>query len=167
MNQSTGWLVVMTKLKMEAEAKEHLVRQGFDVYLPMWVDLKRRQGAWQKLELPMFPRYLFVRRTCLEQSLSPIRSTRGVHQLVRFGAEPALASEAIISEIRQIEHSRNQGGQNMTPFNKGDWVQVLEGPFRGVSAEVLSCDQQRVILLLQVLGNTQQLAFEASACQAS
>ena len=56
-------------------------------------------------------------------------------------------------------------GQDLTPFKKGDQVQVMDGPFKGVSAEVFSCGQQRVILLLQVLGKTQQLEFEASVCR--
>jgi transcriptional antiterminator RfaH len=165
MNQSLGWLVVMTKPKMEAEAKEHLIRQGFEAYLPLWVELKRRQGTWQEVQSPMFPRYLFVRPSYPEQSLAPIRSTRGVSQLVRFGMEPAWAGDDLISEIRQLERSRNEMRQGLTPFKKGDQVQVMDGPFKGVSAEVFSCGQQRVILLLQVLGKTQQLEFEARVCR--
>ena len=166
MNQSLGWLVVMTKPKMEVAAKEHLIRQGFEVYLPFWFELKRRQGAWRKVQSPMFPRYLFVRTGYAEQSLAPIRSTWGVSQLVRFGIEPAWAGEDLIHQIRQLEHSRNRIGQDLTPFKKGDQVHVLDGPFKGVSAEVLSCDQQRVILLLQVLGTTQQIELSTNICQA-
>ncbi len=165
MSQSCRWLVVMTKPKMEEEAKEQLIRQGFEVYLPLWVELRQRQGTWQKVRSPMFSRYLFVRPSYQEQSLASIRSTRGVSQLVRFGTEPAWAGDGLISEIRQLEQSRNEVGQGLTPFKRGDQVQVMDGPFKGVSFEVFSCDRQRVILLLQVLGKTQQLEFEASACR--
>lgn len=155
----------MTKPKMEAAAKDHLKRQGFEVYLPLWIELKRRLGTWQKVQSPMFPRYLFVRPSHSDQSLAPIRSTWGVSQLVRFGMEPAWAEAGLIHEIRQLEISRNGVDQDLTPFRKGDVVQVLDGPFKGVSAEVFSCDQQRVILLLQVLGRTQQLELKANVCQ--
>ncbi len=165
MAKSNNWLVVMTKPKMEAKAKEQLVYQGFDAYLPLWVELRRRQGTWQKVQLPMFPRYLFVRPSYIDQSLAPIRSTRGVSQLVRFGIEPAWASEDLINGVRQLERSRNETSQGLTAFKKGDDVRVTHGPFKGVSAKVLSCDQQRVILLLQMLGNTQELEFEVNACQ--
>lgn len=150
---------------METVAKEHLMRQGFEVYLPLWIELKRRQGAWETLHSPMFPRYLFVRPRYAEQSLAPIRSTWGVSQLVRFGMEPAWAGEDLIQEIRQLERSRGGMSQGLTPFKKGDQVQILDGPFKGVSAEVFSCDQQRVILLLQVLGKAQRLEFKANICQ--
>jgi transcriptional antiterminator RfaH len=165
MKQSIGWLVVMTKPKMETAAQEHLMRQGFEVYLPLWTELKRQRGVWQTIQAPMFPRYMFVRPGHAEQSLAPIRSTWGVSQLVRFGAEPAWAGEGLIHEIRQVERSQDRLRQGLTPFKKGDQVLVMHGPFKGVSAEVLSCDQQRVILLLQVLGRTQHIAFKANACQ--
>lgn len=166
MNKSLGWLVVMTKPKMEVVAKQHLMRQGFEVYLPLWFELKRRQGTWKNVHSPMFLRYLFVRPSYSEQSLAPIRSTWGVSQLVRFGTEPAWAGENLILEIRQLERSRMRMGHDLTPFKEGEQVQVMDGPFKGVSAEVFSCDQQRVILLLQVLGKTQQLEFSAHLCQA-
>ncbi len=165
MSQFCRWLVVMTKPKMEAEAKEHLIRQGFEVYLPLWVELKRLQVGWQKVQSPMFPRYLFVCPSHPEQSVAPIRSTRGISQLVRFGMEPAWADDELIKDIRQLEQSRSVAGQGLAPFNKGDQIQIMDGAFKGVSAEVLSCDLERVILLLQVLGKTQQLEFKASVCR--
>ncbi len=164
--RESGWLVIMTKPRMENEAKEHLIRQVFEVYLPLWVDLKRRPGGWQKVQSAMFPRYLFVRPTCSEQSISPILSTRGVSQMVRFGMMPAWASDGLIEEIRALEAFLQSQNSELEPFKKGDRVMVLDGPFKGVDAEVFACDQQRVILLLQVLGKTQQLEFEAGLCQA-
>ena len=167
MSDLTRWLAVMTKPKMEAEAEVHLNRQNFEVYLPLWVDLKLRQGSWQKITGPMFPRYLFVRPTHNEQSISPIRSTRGVTQLVRFGVEPAWANDALIQDIRALENSRTQDGEKLKPFKKGDQVNILEGPFKGISAEVFSSDEKRVIVLLKVLGQMQKLKFETNKlCQA-
>lgn len=166
MDRSRGWLLAMTKPKMEAHARDHLLRQEFEVYLPVWVDLKKQRGVWQRMEVPMFPRYLFVRPTSSEQSIAPIRSTHGVSQLVRFGTEPAMASQELIAEIRGLETARLGVGQSLTPFKKGQRVKVTRGPFYGVSAEVLSCDQERVILLLQILGKAQRLAFDSSLCRA-
>jgi transcriptional antiterminator RfaH len=165
MNEKNGWLVVMTKPKMEIEAKAHLVRQGFEVYLPLWIDLRRRAGGWQRVQSAMFPRYLFVRLGYAEQSVTPIRSTRGVSQLVHFGMEPAWANEAMIDDIRTLEATRSNSNNQLKSFKKGDHVLIMEGPFQGVSAEVFSSDQQRVILLLQVLGKNQMVEFEARFCQ--
>lgn len=168
MSDLTKWLAVMTKPKMETEAEAHLTRQNFEVYLPLWVDVKMRQRRWQKITGPMFPRYLFVRRTHAEQSIAPIRSTRGVTQLVRFGIEPAWADDALIQDIRTLENVRTEDGETLTPFKKGDKVNILEGPFKGISAEVLAHDEKRVIVLLKVLGQMQKLPFEVnSLCPAA
>jgi transcriptional antiterminator RfaH len=164
MSELQGWLVVMTKPKMEIEAKEHLVRQGYEVYLPLWVDLRRQPGGWQKVQTAMFPRYLFTRTSYGEQSVSPIRSTRGVSRLVRFGMKLARVSGDLIEEIRVLEAVRNDSGNELKPFKNGDQVLVMDGPFKGVTAEVLSSDQQRVILLLQVLGKIHQLEFGVGLC---
>ena len=161
----SDWLVVMTKPRMEAGAKVHLERQGFEVYLPTWIDLRRRSDGWQKVQTAMFPRYLFAKTVSAEQSISPIRSTRGVSQLVRFGTEPARASDVLIREIRRLEVVRNARVDQLKPFKPGDEVFITAGPFKDVPAEVLSSDQQRVILLMEVLGKTQQLEFEAGICQ--
>lgn len=161
----THWLVVMTKPRTETEAKIHLEEQGFLVYLPIWVDLKLRSNVWQKVQSVMFPRYLFVKTARQDQSISPIRSTPGVSQLVRFGTELARARNSLIRDIKNIEDARYSGREQLKPFKSGDKVKILSGPFKDVSADVLLSDQERVILLLKVLGKTQSLEFEAGVCQ--
>jgi len=162
---NSDWLVIMTKPRMENEAKEHLARQGIDVYLPLWTELKCRSNVWEKIRSPMFSRYLFARPTYAEQSLSPIRSTRGVSRLVHFGSKPAWASEKLVNEIRKFEALQQDQENQLKPFKKGDQVIILDGPFKGISAEVFSSSQQRVILLLQIMGNSQQLQFKSEVCQ--
>ena len=161
----SSWLVVMTKPRMEVEAKEHLISQGIQIYLPLWKELKRCSGDWKTVISPMFPRYLFARQSYEEQSLSSVRSTRGVSRLVHFGKNPALASDKLISDIRKFETSQLNQKDELNPFKKGDRVIVLDGPFKGVSAKVFTSDQERVILMFQVLGNTQKIEFETQVCQ--
>ncbi|MET0105819.1 MAG: transcription termination/antitermination NusG family protein [Sedimenticola sp.] len=165
MDRSRNWLVAMTKPKMENNARDHLVQQGFEVYLPLWVDSERRRNTWCHVEMPMFPRYLFVRPLYPEQSIAPIRSTRGISQLVRFGIKPAMAGEQLIIDIQKLEANRKEVAEQVVPFDKGQGVVVTAGPFQGVSAEVISCGQHRVILLMTVLGKSQQLEFDINLCR--
>ncbi len=161
------WFLVMTKPQMESVAYDNLIRQGYDVYLPYWSSLKKQRGKWVLVRSPMFPRYMFVRVRSSEQSIAPIRSTRGVSHIVKFGLKLATASSMLIASIREIEKSVDDHSAVLTPFQSGEHVHIIEGPFKGVAAEVLSCDQQRVILLLKVMGKQQSLEFEASVCQAN
>ena len=113
----------------------------------------------------MFPRYLFARQSYEDQSLSSIRSTRGVIKLVHFGKEPAWASNKLIKDIRKFEATQINQADQLKPFKNGDQVIVVDGPFKGVSAQVFSSDQERVILILQVLGNFQKIQFKTGICQ--
>ena len=162
---NSSWLVIMTKPRMEIEAKKHLIRQGIEAYLPLWKELKKRSGAWETIVSPMFSRYLFARQSYEDQSLSSVRSTRGVSGLVHFGKEPAWASDKLINDIRVFESTQINQTDQLKPFKKGDQVLVMDGPFKGVSAKVFSSDQERVILMLQVLGNFQKIEFKTGICQ--
>ena len=163
---SADWFVVMTKTKMELEARDHLQRQQYEVYLPMWTELKRRRGKWLPISSPMFPRYLFLRPTYSGQMLTPVQSTRAVSHLVRFGSQAAVASERLVADISKFEALHNSSTDILIPFKKGETVEVLDGPFKGSSAEVLACNQQRVMLLLRLLGKAQHLEFDTAVCRA-
>ena len=164
---TNNWLVVMTKPRMEAEAEVQLGNQDFDVYLPRWVEMKRRANGWQRVESVMFPRYLFVRPKRPQQDLSVIRSTRGVIQMVRFGTQPAWAANALIEDIRAIEDSRFKPDADLAPFKKGQSIIVTDGPFKGVAAQVWSVVENRVVILFELMGKTQRITVESAAIQSS
>lgn len=166
MESSPDWYVVMTKPRLEKAARDHLQQQDYEVYLPLWQKSSRQGGSWQSLEVPMFPRYLFLRPTRVEQSLAPVRSTRAVSSLVRFGGTPAMASAALVADIAHTEARRRAAADASVPFSQGDLVAVVQGPLRGVSAEVFNCDQDRVMLLLQMLGQVQRIELDVDACVA-
>ena len=132
------------------------------VYLPKWIEIKRRESGWQRVETAMFPRYLFVRQSYLSQDIGPIRSTYGVMHLVRFGSEIASVSDGLIEQIRSLEASQMGTQAELKPFQKGDRVKVTEGPFAGIEAEIFSVGQQRVVLLMQIINRVQQVEFEVN-----
>ena len=159
------WFVVVSKPAKEGVALTQLENQGYDVYLPRWVEPKRRRGVFQAVAGPMFPRYLFVRPRDAEQSIAPVRSTYGVSHLVRFGMTFAQASDQLVSEIRSLEARQLHTEAPMSPFKAGDVVEITEGAFRGISAKVLGCAESRVILLLELLGKQRELSFDFNVCR--
>ena len=167
MTDERPWLVAMTKPKMEHQATLELRNQDYQVYLPLWSELKRKAEGWQRIETVMFPRYLFVRTAHAQHSVSPIRSTRGVQQLVRFGAQMAYAPQSVIDAIQSIEATRQRQTDPVKPFNKGDAVEVLDGPFKGVKGKVLSSNQERVSLLFTVFGKVQKVGFDSAVVAAT
>ena len=160
----TAWYVVMSKPRGEELAYQQLVNQGFDVYMPMCPKSVRRRDRHRTEISPMFPRYLFVRPGYKDQSISSIRSTIGVQHLVRFGTQLAKAPESLVSDIRAMEvHLRR--GPDPVPFRAGDEVEIIEGPFAGITAKVFSCAESRVLLLFQLLGSMRKLEFFPDQCR--
>jgi transcriptional antiterminator RfaH len=145
-----AWYLIHTKPRQEALALTNLSRQGFECYMPMLRLQKIRQRKTALVAEPMFPRYLFIRldTSGSGQSWSPIRSTLGVNQLVRFGGQPAKVDGLLIDLIR----SREQGSHTQPIFSAGDNVTVADGPFAGLEAIYQNTDaESRSMILLNIL----------------
>lgn len=147
------WYVVHTKARQEQLASENLVRQGYAVYLPRIKILKRGRDGQRIAIEPLFPRYLFIRPGSPSHSIAPVRSTQGVACLVRFGHLPAVMRANTLDDIRSFELRLNQvSDESLSPFRPGKLVRVADGPLAGLEGLISSVSQQRVIVLLQLLG---------------
>ncbi len=87
------WYAVCCKPRQEAIAEENLLRQGFHVNLPRIRIRRHRRGQWIDAIEALFPRYLFIRIDPYRCNTAPVRSTRGVVGLVRFGGQPAVVPD--------------------------------------------------------------------------
>ena len=163
---SALWFAVFSKPRREAEAVEQLERQSYTAFLPRVRTRRRLRGQWQDIVEPMFPRYLFLRAALGQDDLRPVRSTRGVVGLVRFGGEPRPVPEVVMAELHRLCAGCDGVLELPESLGPGSRVRVLEGPFAGCEAELLSLDgQRRALVLLELLGrlNTIQLPLDALA----
>jgi transcriptional antiterminator RfaH len=155
-----NWYVVMAKPKQDELAAQHLAAQNYQVYLPRCRVEKTLRGKKVHRIESLFPRYLFVKLDDQNQDWGPIRSTRGVMQMLRFGLNPARVSDDLIDSIkRQEQLALNNQAQNA--LKEGDVVRVESGAFYGLDGIFYNYDaDQRVILLMTILGQPQKLTFE-------
>jgi transcriptional antiterminator RfaH len=158
-----SWFAVYTKPRQEHIALEHLERQGFRCFLPLAVNpYQRRSGRKLRVE-PLFPRYLFLHAKPDQQSLGPVRSTRGVATLVRFGMDLACVPEAV---IRAIDARRDpETGLVMldpAPVAPGDRVRVFDGPLAGLEGIFRERKgEKRALLLARLLGAESTIEVDA------
>jgi transcriptional antiterminator RfaH len=147
------WYLIYTKPRQEKCALQNLEQQGYQCYLPLLPKEKLRQGAVALSEEPLFPRYLFINlaQDFMAKSWSPIRSTKGVSRLVRFGAEPARIDDALVDLLRAHESSVLLEPERL--FNPGERVQLTEGPFAGIEGIYQMADgDRRVMVLIELMG---------------
>ena len=153
------WYSVHTKPRQETVAEENLQRQGFTVCLPRIQTTRRIKNRWRDVIEPLFPRYLFIQVDSDTKSLAPVRSTRGVSDLVRFGYQLVSVPDELIASIKNMEDQNNGVCIPKSPlFSTGDKVKILEGPFEDMQG-IYQCDQgeQRAIILLECLGRLNTL----------
>jgi len=146
------WYLIQSKPRLELVALENLSNQGYECYLPMMNIEKQVQKEIQVQKTPLFPRYLFINleNDYFAKSWGPIRSTKGVSSLVRFGVEPAKIHDDLIGVIKFTE---NQYEAKIEPLYKpGQILRILNGPFKGFESIYKGMDgQMRVIVLFEFM----------------
>lgn len=161
--QSIGqrWYVVQSKPKAEREACEQLRRQGYVVELPALIRPRKR---WEAL----FPRYMFLQAGDAAQSIAPVRYTLGVSQLVRFGNQPATVPYEIVqASMHMAAHLCGQDEVTAHGLLEGTHVEVIDGPLKGLSAMVKASAQDRVLILLEIMGREVQVQTRAKFVKAA
>ncbi len=153
------WYSAWCKPRQEAVAEDNLQRQGFHVYLPRIRLKQRRRRHWVDIVEALFPRYLFIRIDPFRDSAAPVRSTRGVVGLVRFGREPAVVPDAVMDALLHCEDAASGLHQDNRPiFCAGDRVKLVDGPLAGMDGIFAQEDgDKRVSVLLELLGKTNKI----------
>jgi transcriptional antiterminator RfaH len=158
---SENWFVVCCKPRQESVAEENLLRQGFSVYLPHIKCRKRRRGQWTDVVEPLFPRYLFLRFNPALRSAIPVRSTRGVVGLVRFGGKMAFVPDSVVEAlIRRQDADTGLHEDSRPEFSQGELVRLIDGPLEGIEGIYAAPDgDTRVVILLELLGKANKVSI--------
>ncbi len=166
MRNRSIWRLVYTKPRQEVEAQLQLERQGYTTYLPMLCRQERRRGKLQDIMTPLFPRYLFVQLTTGIDDWGPIRSTRGVSNIVKFGIETACIPSSLIDEIRSREGVDGCYHPIKQTFEQGDKVRISEGPFTGYDAIFQARNSEdRVYILLDIVGRETRIQISTESLE--
>jgi len=151
-----SWYLVYTKPKQESVAMINLERQRYQVYLPQI--LLSKPGKKQTHIEPLFPRYLFIKLSMEFDNWGPIRSTKGVNSLVKFGSNPIGVPNEIIETVK---NKCNQNGVYYPPpkhFSVGDVVRICDGIFSQYEAIITAqTGEERVELLFKNLETAMKL----------
>ena len=154
------WYCVHTRPRAEAQALEHLQRQGFDCFLPRLRRVVLRGGRRRAVVEALFPRYLFLRADAETTSLAPVRSTRGAVDLVRTAGLPATVPDAF---IQGLQADADAEGLITLPERRllpGERVAITEGPLAGLQGIYTQAQsEQRALVLLEILGGAQSVAL--------
>ena len=145
-----NWYLIKTKPRQENVAIKNLENQEYSTYCPI--------ATINNRNVVLFPGYLFIHLDNESQNWSPIRSTKGVLNFVRFGLNFAQAPDTVIEFLKANELINKEKFINLNKFKPGEKVQITDGVFKNCVAIFKSFkSDERVILLINLLGQQQAI----------
>ena len=157
------WLVIHTKSSEEVRAEKNLKNQGFKTYLPMYKKEVVRGRSIKNTMSPLFPRYLFLEynRSQPSADIGLIRSTLGVHQLLKIHEKPLEIKNKIIFDLKVRENMEK--GDVESYYQKGDKIIIKAGPFKGIEA-IFQCEdkEKRAVLLFDLINKPTLIHLDKS-----
>ena len=123
------WYAVQTCANHENRVSQQLRQRTVEAYLPLYESVRQWKDRRMRLELPLFPGYVFV-HLALHDRLRVLQ-TPSVVRLVGFGGQPAALPDQEIEALRQgLTHDLRLEPH---PYLKvGNRVRVRTGPLQGL-----------------------------------
>jgi len=143
------WFAVTVHHQHEKALARHLTTIGLESFLPLYRTRRIWSDRVKELELPLFPRYVFVRLT--SRNRTEVLRIPGVRTIVGRGKETAYVTEAEIAALKAMVSS----GLPVQPWpylKSGDWVRITHGPLQGLEGILVrQKDSWRVVVSVQLL----------------
>lgn len=123
------WYAVYTCANREKRVADQFASRGVEHFLPQYESVRRWQDRKVRLELPLFPGYLFVHLAAQERL--HVLQVPGVVRLVGFNGLAAPLPDAEIETLRSGLSARMRAEPH--PFlTVGRRVRITGGPFAGL-----------------------------------
>lgn len=150
------WFVVATYSQAERRARQHLTEQGYQAYLPL-ITVSRRDRhtptMLHRVEVPLFPAYLFCRFDCFRDPWRPILHTLGVYDLIRKAdGMPNPCPDGAIEAVRAGESQLATRAPEIALWAPGTPCSLGKGIMAGHPAVVLAITNDTARVGLMFLG---------------
>jgi transcriptional antiterminator NusG len=157
------WYVVHTFSGHEQKAKRYLesaivnsgrTEQFGQILIPTEEVTEMRQGRRSTSTKKFLPSYLLVEMDLTKETQDLVVQTPGVTSFVGVGGKPKSLSESEVGRIvGQIHRSRTEEPTDV-PFQSGDAVKVIDGPFTDFSGSVseVNMERRKVKVMVSIFG---------------
>ena len=158
--QVLPWYAVRVRSRSETSVAAYLRNQGLEAFLPTYEDTRRWSDRLRRVELPLFPGYLFCRFDLLDRL--PILKVPGVIHVVGVGRQPVPINDAEIAAVQMIVRS-GLPRQPWPYLQVGQRVRVESGALSGLEGVLLSLKgEHRVVVSVTLLQRSVSLEVDVS-----
>lgn len=152
------WYVVYTMPKSERKVAARIADMGIESYLPLHKVVRQWSDRKKKLEVPLFPNYVFVKvDAILRVSLFSIKE---LTKFVSIEKQPVVIDEKEILAIKKVLNNEEE----VVPdhyFQEGVKVRVRGGHFDGLEGIIIK-RRGRTRLLIKIEGLMKAFSFNVS-----
>jgi transcription antitermination factor NusG len=153
LNSSTNcftplWYAAYTIARHEKKAVLHLESRGIQNFLPLYSSTRNWNGRRAKVQLPLFPGYLFVFIDPRDQM--KVLQTPSIVRLIGFNGRLTPLNEV---EVQALKATLAMSSSRPFPFFKsGRRVQIKRGPLRGLEGVIVrEARELRVVINIETI----------------
>ena len=166
------WYVVNTysgheyKVKEKLESKiESMGLQNniFRIVIPETTEVEVKDGEKKEKRKKMFPGYILVEMDMSDESWYIVRNTPGVTGFIGSSGKGAKPTPLLPQEIDKILANMGMSRVDIkSEMAVGDMVNIVDGPFKGMSGKVDSIDieNNRLNVLIDLFGQETPVEVE-------
>lgn len=158
-----AWYAVHTRSRHERKVAAELNRRGFEIYLPEYPSWSRRRDRRQRITRVLFPGYLFVHTPLCPARRLDIIQAPSVVAIVGVAKRPVPIPDEEVESIRRLLGAASDA-EPRSGLARGQLVQVLDGPLRGVIGRVEQAERgRRIVVSVELLGRSVAANLETEA----
>jgi transcription antitermination factor NusG len=143
------WYALYVQVNHEKEVVKRLEQKEVDCFLPVMETWSKRKDRRKKIQLPMFPGYVFVHVLLDNYANLTIVKTPGALSLLHNSEGPLSIPSYQIENLQTIINSV-QPLQVHPYLKEGDWVHVVRGPLAGCIGILSRVDPRKGRLIVSV-----------------
>jgi transcriptional antiterminator RfaH len=143
------WLVLYTKPRNEKKVTERLTNNGFEMYCPLVKTLRQWSDRKKKVKVPLFSSYVFINVD--EKNRQLALHDPGVMNYVYWLGKPAVVRNSEIEAFRHIVENGEEVIVEGARMEKGQFLEIQEGPFKGMTGIVDKMNSQTFTLYIEQL----------------
>ena len=166
------WYVVNTYSGHESKVKEKLEARTesmgmqdyiFSVIIPETTEVEVKDGVKKEKVKKMFPGYILVEMIMTDEAWYIVRNTPGVTGFIGASGKGAKPTPLLPQEIDRILANMGMSRVNIeNDLNVGDTVNIIDGPFNGMSGKVdnIDIENNRLNIIIDLFGQETNVDVE-------
>lgn len=153
------WYAAYTYPRHEKTVFEQLIQKSVECYLPLYEEVHRWTDRNVKVQLPLFPGYVFVHIPLRERR--NVLNVGSVIRILSFNGHPQPLPESEIEALkRSVQHRRVE----RLPYylSRGDKVRIKSGPLEGLEGIVeRQKGKSRIVISINAIMNSVAVDLQA------